>query len=410
MKLGTQYVVGLDIGTAAIKVAVAENRNGRPALVAVFKEPTSGMRKGTIVDLAETSAAVAKALFEVKKAAKQGLKKIYVNIGTHQAKAQISKGIVAVSRADNEIYQDDIERVVKASQAINLAPNRMIVHNVTREYIVDGVPDIADPLGLSGNRLEVSSVIVDVFGPHVKSVMRAIELSGGRIAGMVLDPLASSRAVLTKNQRDLGVLLIDIGFGTTSMTVYEENKLAGLAVFPVGAGNVTNDLAVGLKIPVGAAEGLKLNYGYALAGEVNPKESIDLRKFAPEVKGMVSRRYVSEIIELRLAELLEFVNNELRLLKKTGRLAGGAVLCGGGAKMPGIAELARQVLKLTSQIGCASSEEWSDETAAWSEALEDPEYVTAFGLVLWGAEKEGWLARGRGGLPSFKSILRYFLP
>ncbi len=410
MKLGTQYIVGLDIGTAGVKVAVAENRNGRPALIAVFKEPAAGLRKGAIVDLAETSAAVARALAEVKKVAKSGLRKIYVNIGTHQAKAQISRGIVAVSRADNEIYQDDIERVVKASQAVNLAPNRMIVHNVTREFIVDGVSDITDPLGLSGNRLEISSVIVDVFGPHVKSVMRAIELSGGSVAGMVLDPLAASRAVLTKVQRDLGVVLVDIGFGTTSMTVYEENKLTGLSVFPVGAGNVTNDLAVGLKIPVPAAESLKLNYGYAVSGEVNAKESIDLRKFSPEAKGMVSRRYVSEIIEMRLAEILEFVNNELRLLKKVGRLAGGVVLTGGGAKLPGSAELAKQVLKLTSQIGCASSEEWSDETAAFSEALEDPEYVTAFGLVLWGAEKEGWPARGRASLPSFKAILRYFLP
>ncbi len=410
MKLGTQYIVGLDIGTAEVKVAVAENRNGRPALIAVFKEPAAGLRKGAIVDLAETSAAVARALAEVKKVAKSGLRKIYVNIGTHQAKAQVSRGIVAVSRADNEIYQDDIERVVKASQAVSLVPNRMIVHNVTREFVVDGVSDITDPLGLSGNRLEVSSVIVDVFGPHVKSVMRAIELSGGSVAGMVLDPLAASRAVLTKVQRNLGVVLVDIGFGTTSMAVYEENKLTGLAVFPVGAGNITNDLAVGLKIPVPAAESLKLNYGYAMSGEVNAKESIDLRKFSPEAKGMISRRYVSEIIEMRLAEILEFVNNELRLLKKVGRLAGGAVLTGGGAKLPGSAELAKQVLKLTSQIGCASGEEWSDETAAFSESLEDPEYVTAFGLVLWGAEKEGWPARGRASLPSLKSILRYFLP
>lgn len=410
MKLGTQYLVGLDIGTAAVKVVVAENRNGKPALVAVFKESMSGMRKGAVTDLAETSAAVARALLEVKKVAKQGLKKIYVNIGTHQAKAQVSKGIVAVSRADNEIYQDDIDRVIKASQAVNLAPNRMIVHNVTREFVVDGVPDVSDPLGLSGNRLEISSVIVDAFAPHVKSVMRAVELAGGRIAGMVLDPLASARAVLTKTQRDLGVVLIDIGFGTTSMAVYEENKLAGLAVFPVGAGNVTNDLAVGLKIPVAAAESLKLHYGYAVSGEVNLKEGIDLRKFAPEVKGTVSRRYVSEIIELRLAELLEFVNNELRLLKKVGRLAGGVVLTGGGAKMPGVAELGKQVLKLSSQIGYTSPEGWSDETAAWSESFEDPEYVTAFGLVLWGAEKEGWAGRGRGRIPDLKTLLRYFLP
>lgn len=410
MKLGAQHVLGLDIGTAWIKVAIAENRGGKPALLAVFKEPSGGMRKGAVVDLAELSAAVARALQEARKISKSCLKKVYVSLGTHQVKAQPSRAVVAVSRADSEIYQDDIERVSKFSQAINLTPNRVILHNITREYIVDGVPDIADPLGLSGNRLEVSSIIVDAFGPHVKSVIRAIELAGGRYAGMVLSPLAASRAVLSKRQRDLGVVLIDIGFGTTSLAVYEEDKLVGLGVLPVGAGNVTNDLAVGLKIPVPAAESLKLNYGYALSAEVNAKEAVDLRKFSPESKGMVSRRFIAEIAEMRLAEILELVNNELRLLKKVGRLAGGAVLTGGGAKLPGMTELAKTVLKLTAQIGCAGGEEWSEETAAFADAFEDPEYVTALGLVLWCAHQEKWLARGKSSFLSARRLLRYFMP
>lgn len=410
IKFGSPHVVGLDIGTGGIKVVVAENRGGRPALHAVFKEPSAGMRKGAIVDLAEAGAAVSHALAEVKKISSTGLKNIYVSIGTHQAKAQTSRGIVAVSRADSEIYEDDIQRVIKASQAVNLAPNRMIVHNVTREYIVDGVGDIADPLGLSGNRLEVSSVIIDAFAPHVKSVMRVIELAGGRIGGIVFNPLAASRSVLTKHQKDLGVVLVDIGFGTTSMSVYEENKLAGLTVFPVGAANVTNDLAVALKIPVSAAESLKMSYGYAVGSEVNPKEAIDLRKFSPESKGMISRRFVAEIIQMRLAEIFELVNNELRLLKKVGQLAGGVVLVGGGAKMPGISELARQELKLSSQIGFSGNEEWPDEIAVYSETFEDPEYVNALGLALWGADKENWQAKVGGSLLKTKNIIKYFLP
>ncbi len=410
MILGSQLITGLDIGTASVKVAVAENRGGRPALKAVFKEPSAGMRKGAIVDLGETASAVSRALSEVKKIARGALKSIYVNIGTHQVKSQISRGIVAVSRADSEIYEDDIERVIKASQAVNLAPNRMIIHNVTREFIVDGVGDIADPLGLAGNRLEVSSVIVDAFSPHVKSVMRVVEMGGGRIAGMVLGVLAGSRAVLTKKQRNLGSVLIDVGAGTTSMAVYEENKLLGVSVFPVGAGNVTSDLAVGLRIPVDAAEEVKLNYGYALAKEVNSKESIDLMKFSPEAKGMVSRRFLSEIMELRLAEILELVNNELRLLGKSGGLAGGAVLTGGGAKTPGMNELAKQVLKLSTQIGVSLGEEWSEGTAAFSDSFEDPEFVNALGLVVWGAEKEGWQRRGLASWNKTKGFWRYFAP
>lgn len=410
MKFGPQFVVGLDIGTASVKVAVAENRGGRPALKAVFKEPAYGVRKGAIVDLGETVSAVSRALGEVKKISRGALKSIYVNIGSHQVKSQVSRGIVAVSRADSEIYEEDVERVIKASQAVNLAPNRMIIHNVTREYIVDGVGDIADPLGLAGNRLEVSSVIVDAFSPHVKSVMRVVELGGGRVAGMVLGVLAGSRSVLSKRQKNLGTVLVDIGAGTTSIAVYEENKLLGVSVFPVGAANATSDLAVGLRIPVDAAEEVKLNYGYALAKEVNSKESVDLMKFSPEGKGMVSRRFLSEIIELRLAEILDLVNNELRLLGKSGQLAGGAVLTGGGAKTPGMSELAKQILKLSTQIGISLSEEWSEGTAAFSEAFEDPEFVNALGLAVWGAEKEGWLPKGTIPWGKARGFWRYFAP
>ena len=335
LKIGSQQILGLDIGTSEIKVAIAENRDGKPALISVFKQPSFGLRKGAVVDLAETSSAVAKALFEAKKISRPALKKIYVNVGTHQVKAQLSKGIVAISRSDSEIYQDDVDRVIQLSQSINLSANRIIVHNITREYILDGVPDVSDPIGLGGSRLEVSSVIVDAFAPHIKSVMRAVELAGGQYAGMFLDPIASARAVLSKRQKDLGVLLIDLGFGTTSMAVYEENKLTGTSVFPVGASNVTNDLAVVLKIPVVAAENIKLSYAYAVSEDVNAKESIDLRKFVPDAKGMVSRRFIAEIAETRLAEIFEFVNNELRVLKKAGKLAGGGVLTGGGGEMPG---------------------------------------------------------------------------
>lgn len=410
MILGSRFITGLDIGTASIKVAVAENRGGRPALKAVFKEPSGGIRKGAIVDLGEAASAVSKALNEVKKIARGALKSIYVNIGTHQVKSQASHGVVAVSRADSEIYKDDVERVIRASQAVNLPPNRMIIHNVTREFIVDGVGDIADPLGLAGNRLEVQSVIVDAFSQHVKSVMRVTEMGGGRVAGMVLGVLAGSRAVLTKRQKNLGSVLIDIGAGTTGIAVYEENKLLGVSVFPVGAGNVTSDLAVGLRIPVDAAEEIKLNYGYALAKEVNSKESVDLMKFSSEGKGMVSRRFLSEIIELRLAEIMELVNNELRLLGKSGGLPGGAILTGGGAKIPGIGELAKQVLKLSTQIGISSGEEWSEGTAAFSDAFEDPEFVNALGLVAWGVEKEGWQRRGITALERAKGFWRYFAP
>jgi cell division protein FtsA len=416
--MGSNFIVGLDIGTSSVKAALAEKQGNRIILHRTFKESSAGLRKGAVSDLGEAVPAVSRIFEEIRKISKSALKNVYVNIGTPQVKIQASKGIVAVSRVDNEIYQDDIDRVVKASQAVQLAPNRMVVHTITREFIVDGVGDIPSPIGLSGGRLEVVSMIVDAFAPHVKSIMRLVEMAGGEIGGLVFNPIAASRAVLSKHMKELGVVVVDIGCGTTSVAVYEENKLLGLQIFPVGGGNITNDIAVGLKIPVSAAEKIKLHYGYAIAREVGSKESIDLQKFVPETKGSASRRFVSEIIESRLAEILEFVNNELKLISKVRGLAGGIILTGGTAKLPGLAELAKDELRLTSQIGFADISPWISERSHMVEdAVEDPEFSVALGLVLGGGDEEKWWEGRRSfqigaGIKNInlKKFFRNFLP
>lgn len=404
------FVTGLDIGTSSIKVAVAERTNGKPTLVHVQKVPCYGMRKGAIVEMSEVSQAVARALAGVRKISKSALKNVYISIGTPQAKMQSSRGIVAVSRADAEIYQDDIDRAVRASQAVNLPQNRTIIHTLVREYIVDGVGDIADPLGLSGSRLEVQSLVIDAFSPHIKNLIRVVELASGEVRGLVFGPLVAARAALSKRQRDLGTALIDLGFGTTGLSVYEEGKLVGVAKFPVGAGNISNDLAVGLKIPVDAAEEIKLHYGYAIAKDVGMKEVIELKKFLPEAKNTVSRRFAAEVMESRLEEIFDLVNDELKLLQKFGELPGGAVIVGGGAKLPGITDLAKQEMKLSAQIGFSLADEWESGGGPFKEFLEDPEFVSAFGLVLWGVDGEGWSKEGGSSGFSLRKIIRYFAP
>ncbi len=408
--MSSNFIIGLDIGTSLVKATVAEIKDGKPVLRAVFKEPSVGLRKGVVIEMGEVSPAVGRLFSEVKKNYKGGLKSIYVNIGTPQIKVQGSRGIVPISRADSEIYSEDVEKVVNSSQAVNMTTNRLIIHNVTREYIVDGVGDITEPIGLSGSRLEVSSLIIDAFAPHVKNVIRAVEIAGGKISGVVFNPLIASRAALSKTQKNLGVILIDIGFGTTGYAVFEDNKLVSTGLIPLGAGNITNDIAVGLKIQAVAAENLKLHYGYALAKEVSSKESIELKKFSPQERGDISRRFVSEIIESRLAEILEFIDNELRSMGKAGKLAGGAVLVGGGAKMPGLTALVKQELKLTTQIGMTMREEWGNEGNDFADVFEDPEFVNSLGLILWASDGE------RHSHPSpisnfrFKNILKYFIP
>jgi cell division protein FtsA len=318
---------------------------------------------------------------------------------------------VAVSRADAEIYQDDVDRAVRASQAVNLPQNRTIIHTLTRDFMVDGVGDIVDPLGLSGSRLEVQSLVIDAFSPHVKILIRAVELAGGEVSGLVFAPLVAARAALSKRQKELGTVLIDIGFGTTGLSVYEENRLAGVAKFPMGAGSVTNDLAVGLKIPVDAAEEIKLHYGYAYSREVNAKESVELKKFAEGAKGSVSRRFIAEIIESRLEEILDLVNGELKIIQKDAKLPGGAVLVGGGAKLPGLTDLVKQEMRLSAQIGCTLADEWESGGGTSREFLEDPEFAGAFGLVLWGIEGEGG-GESPKDFPgiSLKKLFGYFTP
>jgi cell division protein FtsA len=404
-------ITGIDIGTSSVKIAVGERVGGKISLVHVAKESCSGLRRGAVIDVVEVSRTVNRALAEIKKFSKSAIKNIYLSIGTAQVNMQVSRGIVAVSRADAEIYQDDIDRAVRASQAVNLPQNRMIVHTLKREFVVDGVGDITDPLGLSGSRLEVESVIVDAFSPHVKNLIRSVELAGGEIGGLVFSPLVAARAALSKRQRDLGVVLVDIGFGTTGMSVYEENRLVSVVKFPVGAGNISNDLGIGLKIPIDAAEEIKLKYGNAVARDVNSKDLIDIAKLVQGAKGTVSRRFIAEIIESRMGEIFDLVNAELKSRRKYAELPGGVVIVGGGAKLPGVTDLARQDMRLSAQIGSTLAEEWVDEGGSFKEYLEDPEFVSALGLILWGADASGWdKGGGVSTLHRIRGIFRYFSP
>lgn len=205
-------------------------------------------------------------------------------------------------------------------------------------------------------------------------------------------------------------MLIDIGAGTTGMIVYEEGKLIGISVFPVGASNITNDLAIALKIPVAHAESIKLGAGYALQSEVGAREFVELAAFIPDAKGVLSRKLVAGVIEARLAEILEFVHTELKLLGKEGQLPGGAVVVGGGAKLPGITELMTRELRLSSQVGLPLSDGWRAEGREVEEALADPEFSTAIGLALWGFDKERKEAKGILGTGSIRRFFKNLLP
>ena len=417
------FITALDIGSSKIKALVAEVAgDGKLFLAGVFKIPSAGVRKGEIVDFNETTNALSGIFNKIKELNKSALKNIFVNINSAKTKCQISKGFVAVSRADNEISSDDIERAVKSSQTIRLSHNRTILHNITREFIIDGVSDIRDPLGMAGARLEVSSLIIDSFSQNIKDTINCVKSLNGGIGGLIYGPLASARSVLTKIKKNLGTVLIDIGAQTTGLSVYEEGKLLHAATFPVGSAHITNDLAIGLKCSVEAAELIKIFFGQAQTKEISGKEKItsdifraktgvNIKELDKNFKAAPSKRFIAEIIEVRLAEIFEFIHNELKLIGQAGKLPAGAVITGGGAEMPLIVDLAKNELKLSAEIGIPDIGELDLYSAEFKEQIENPELAAAVGLLLWGRDegfkKSGWPIKNRFSL---KKILRYFEP
>ncbi len=398
-----EIITGLDIGSSSIKgVVVTRKKDGAYSVLSVFQHPSAGFRKGILVDIEEALKTLRSVVMDLEKVSRRAAQRIFVNINGQHIRSRRSRGIVAVSRADQEIQEDDVDRVKQASQAVKLLPNYTVLHNIIAEYFVDDVGDIRDPIGMTGSRLEVDTLIIESFAPHITALVRLIEKAGGSVSGLIFSPFAASEAVLSKRQKELGVLLIDLGFSTTSCIVYEEGKAVHAKTVPVGSGHVTNDIAIGLKVSVDVAEKLKLRHGFAVSKEVNRRERIRLADIDSSARDQkeISQRFLSEIMEIRLEEIFDLVNNELRDLGKL-QLPAGAVLTGGGAKLAGIDELARQELKLAVQLGFPAVDDFDVSNPTHQELLDDPGFATAVGLLRWG-DKE----RGRR-LPSVSRLKRF---
>jgi len=408
----SHYIVSLDIGSATIRAAVAEvNKQEGAKLVSLISMPSEGIRRGIVDNTIDATHAVSTVLNEVKKVSRSATKNILLGFSSPDIKIQYSKGVVAVSRADDQIYEDDIARVMQSSQAINIPANRMVLHSITKEFIVDGIDNIRDPLGMVGKRLEVSTIIIDAFSPNVKNLIKAVETLGASVDGVILSPIAASTAVLSKNQRELGVVLIDIGFSKTSMAVYEEDRLIHTAVIPIGAGNITNDLAIGLRIPIEAAETIKRSLGSALSKDTSTRDVVDLSKLDPRASGTVNKKFISSIIEDRLAEIFELINNEIAKVGRACQLPAGAVLVGGGVKIPNITELAKRELRLSAQIGIPNVAAISASSGELNVQAEDPEFATVIGLLLHSlSENQEPIAPDSGIFSGFKKILNAFIP
>ena len=390
-------VAGIDIGSSSMKTVIAEHIHGEDAMriIGVSTTPSFGMRRGVIIDATEVSKAIEQSLVAAERMSGAQLVRAAVNIGGAEIGFQQTKGVIAVGRADGEVIEDDIDRVLREAQAVPLPMNDEIVHVIPKKYRLDDHDNIKDPLGMKGVRLEVSALVIQSSSTQMKNIAKCVQQLNIEIEDIVLEPIAAATAVLSKKQKELGVVLVNIGGGTTSLAVYEEGDLLHTAIIPVGSGHITNDIAIGLRTSVDIAEKIKLEYGSAQTEGISKKEGIDLSRLDSQEDGIVSRYHVAEIIEARMEEIFELVLKELKIIGKAGLLPAGVVLVGGGAKMPHIVELAKDKLKLPVQLGFPKG------FGGILDKIDDPSFATVSGLVLWNKQQQTYVGKqGKGSADS----------
>ncbi|MDP3794361.1 MAG: cell division protein FtsA [bacterium] len=392
-------IIGLDIGSSTIQCVVGEYpTGGELQILGVAEVPSQGVRRGVVVDIEDASQAIRAAVEEAERSSGIPIEHAYVSIGGSHVSAEHSRGVVAVSRADQEISEEDIHRAIQAAQALSLPPNREIIHVIPRAFKVDNEGGIKDPRGMSGVRLEVDALIVQAASPFVKNIVKCLAEVGVEPDGLVFDILAASRAVLSKRQKEIGVLLLDVGGGTCGTAVYEEGMIVSAEVLPVGASHITNDIAIGLRTTIEIAEQIKLSFGVARSEDVHRRETIKLSKISAEEQGEVSRKEIVDIIEARLVEVLDIVNKGLKKIGRQGMLPAGVVLVGGGVKIPQIVDLAKGTLKLPVQVG------YPQELGGILDKVQDPSFATSVGLLLWGADMLDQSGRKSFALPYIPSL------
>jgi cell division protein FtsA len=349
----------------------------------------------------------------VEKSCSQKIGSVFVNIGGSHLYVTPSDGIISVSRANQIISQEDIDRVLQATRAINIPANEEVLDVFSREYIIDDQKGIKQPLGLKGIRLEAKVLLLCVFSPYFINLTQSVLNSKLHISDVVPSPLASAQAVLTPQQKELGTALVDLGASTTSLAVFEEGELSHLAVFPIGSANITNDIAIGLKTEIEIAESIKKQHGTCILNKTEKSASTkalaDKKKievFDKSARLDFTKKSLVDIIEPRVSEIFDLIQKELKKINRQELLPGGIVLTGGGAKMPKIKELVKEQLKLPCEIGVVKN---------LTGIEEDPALASVAGLVLGGidideTDKEGILGVARGFGSKLKKIFRVFVP
>ena len=390
-------VVGLDIGTSKIVCIVAEiNDAGGLDIIGMGTHPSRGLRRGVVVNIEATVNAIQRALEEAELMADCKIREVYTGIAGSHIKSFNSHGMYAIK--DKEISQLDVDRVVDTARAVNIPTDQQILHTIPQEFIVDGQEDVRDPLGMSAVRLEVKVHIVTGAVSAAQNIIKCVRRCGIEVGDLVLQPLASAMAVLTEDEKELGVCLVDIGGGTTDIAVFTDGAIRHTAVIPVAGDQVNNDIAVALRTPPKEAEDIKVQYGCALRQLADARDMIEVPGIGDRPPRTLSKQTLAEFIEPRMEELYSLVQAELRRSGFEELLSSGIVITGGSAGMQGMVELGEEVFHMPVRMG------WPRYEGGLSDVMHNPRYATCMGLLLAGLEARGRDAPKLSG-SSLKDIL-----
>jgi cell division protein FtsA len=398
-------VVGLDIGTTKTCTVIGEVKETGLDIIGVGSHPSEGLRKGVVVNIESTVEAVKRAVEEAERISGCEVRSVYVGIAGGHIKGQNSLGIVAVK--GREVSEDDVERAIDAAKAIAIPIDRQVLHTLPQYFVVDEQDGIRDPVGMSGVRLEAKVHIVTGAVTSVQNVVKSVNRVGLDINDMVLEQLAASEAVLSEDEKDLGVALIDIGGGTTDIAIFSEGSIKHTAVLPVGGNYVTSDIATGLRTPTAEAEKIKIRFGCAYMPMIPKDESIEVPSVGGREPREVSRQILGRIIEPRMEEILMMAYKEISKSGCEDILAAGIVLTGGASILEGVPELAEQIFNMPVRRGCPIG------IGGLTDVVNSPLYATGVGLVVYGSQGmlKDRLGRAEGNMISraFKRLKQWVL-
>jgi len=373
-------IAAVDIGASRIRTVIGITEEEKePHIIGIGLSPSEGLRKGAVIDASEVISNIAASLEDGERMSGLPINHVFVGIEGAHIESITSRGVIAIG--GQEIKQDDVERVLEAAQALSLPPNRHILRIIPESFTVDDQKGIKNAIGMTGIRLEVEAHIITGQAQIVQNIQKCVHQAGADIDDIIPCGLAAAEAVLSRRQKELGVVSVDCGCDSTSLVVYEEGHIVHSANLPVAGSSVTNDVAIGMRTSIDTAEKIKIEYGNVNPEEVNDRETIDLSLISKIDNQKVSKKHLAEIIQARYHEIFIMAKDELRGIGRDGMLPAGAVLSGGAVKMPGTVNLAREILGLPVQIGFPNDITGVDK-------VDDTAYATAIGLLLWGARYE----------------------